>query len=113
MVVDSEAHLQARALTAAEQLGWTSYHTHDSRRSAKGFPDAVLVRRERLVFAEFKVEAEQRRATLRDIATRPEWLRSRGITNEQARWLEALARTAAEVYVWRPSDWDAMLEVLR
>lgn len=34
------------------------------------------------------------------------------ITAEQARWIGALVKARAEVYVWRPSDWPQVERVL-
>ena len=63
----------------------------------KGFPDLVLVRGKRLIFAEVKAE------------------RGRG-SPEQDAWFTAL-RSAGRgegqyVYIWRPSNWDEIVEVL-
>ena len=92
----SEKQLQAAVVAMARHLGWRVYHTFDSRRSDAGFPDLVLVRGSRLVFAELKT------------AKGP-------VSDYQARWLEALGATAAEVFLWRPADWaDGTVErVLR
>ena len=79
---------------AAEALGWLVYHTHDSRRSQKGFPDFVLAR-ERVVYAEIKG------------AKTP-------VTGEQQEWIDRLTAAGAEAYVWRmPADMDVLLETLR
>lgn len=82
-------------MTALATLrGWVWYHTHDSRRSPAGFPDLVLVRGRRVVFAELKREGEKP-------------------TKEQEKWLELLEATgSAEVHLWRPSDWEAIQEAL-
>ena len=82
----SEKRLQEGILQAARLLGWMAYHTHDSRRSAPGYPDLTLVRGSRLIFAELK-SAKGR------------------LTGPQRAWTEALKATGAEVYVWRPADW--------
>ena len=60
------ADIVASQMTEAEHLeqvkavaltcGWRLYHTFDSRRSAAGFPDLVLVRPPRVIFAELKRE---------------------------------------------------------
>ena len=76
----------------ARLKGWLIYHTRDSRRRDPGVPDLVLVRGDRLSFAELKREKGRR-------------------TESQRTWLSALDETA-ETYVWRPSDWDAVIEVL-
>ena len=79
----------------ARRRGWLVYHTHDSRHSAAGYPDLTLARRGRLIFAELKTD------------------RARKVRADQAVWLEALADTPAEVYIWRPADWDEVRELLR
>lgn len=81
---------QVMALAALR--GWKAWHDTDSRRNAAGFPDLVLLR-DRVVWAELKSE----RGRLRD---------------EQARFLTLLRAAGQEVYVWRPSDWDALMGVL-
>jgi hypothetical protein len=82
----TEAELQAAIVELAQLLGWRVYHTHDSRHSAAGFPDLVLVRGRRLVFAELKTGR-------------------RRVTEEQARWLAALGEAGVETHVWREDDW--------
>lgn len=77
-----------------EQTGWLCYHTHDSRRSAPGFPDLVLVRPPVVLFAELKSERGRPKP-------------------EQAAWLEALrASRSVEVGLWRPGDWRAIETML-
>lgn len=58
-----------------------------------GFPDLVLVRRERLIFAELKVGY-------------------RKPTPSQVMWARSLAATGVEVYLWRPEDIYTIQEVL-
>ena len=90
MKLSEKAFLQ-QVKDLARAMGWFCYHTHDSRRSDPGFPDLVLTRYGRLIFAELKAE--------------------NGKTSEaQIDWLGALelvARDASVVMVrlWRPSDW--------
>lgn len=87
-----------RILTAAREKGWLAYHTHDSRGSAAGFPDLVLVRPPRVVFAECKTDDTVRSKT----------------TTAQDTWLAALAACPAiEQYLWRYQDWSKILEVLK
>ncbi len=95
---ESEADLQAKIIEWADFRRWRHYHTHDSRRSDEGFPDLVLVRLTRLIFAEIKSE--------------------KGVSSPaQLAWLEDLRGATRgwtfEVYLWRPSDWDRIEEILR
>jgi hypothetical protein len=61
----------------------------------KGFPDLVLVRGRRLIFAELKTERGR-------------------VMPEQQRWLDALRHANLEVgvYVWRPSDRETVAHIL-
>ena len=77
-----EKEWQQQVVQLFRQLGWTGYHTHDSRRSQPGFPDIVLVR-ERVLYLELK--------------------REKGALSEKQRdWIRRLADAGAEVYVVRP-----------
>lgn len=114
----SEAAFQEQVLALARLYQWRCYHTHDSRRSQPGFPDLVMVRPPRLVFAELKTEKGR-------------------VGREQAAWLAALGDVAevvdmlneehregpfgsagrdalatVEVYLWRPSDLQRIAETL-
>lgn len=109
----TEQELQLAILELAGALRWRSYHTHDSRRSAAGFPDLVLVShtRHRLVFAECKS------ATGKLSAAQQLWLSDLEAAGGTAYDPGSLTfqRPIPEVYVWRPSDWlDGSIErVLR
>ena len=89
----TEAQLQAVVLEEAEFNGWEHYHTHDSRRSNKGFPDLVLVR-ERVVYAEIKTMKGK-------------------LTKEQQHWQDILKYAGQEVYVIRPCDKDLVTQILK
>lgn len=90
----SEKDFQAQVLDFARLSGWRCYHTHDSRRSAAGFPDLVLVRPPVVLFAELKSE---------DGRVRP----------EQHGWLAALEKCPGVVVrLWRPGDWPDVEEAL-
>lgn len=60
----------------------------------KGFPDLVLVGRGRVIFAELK--------TAKGV-----------VSDDQREWIEAIAATPVEVYLWRPADLDEIAEILR
>lgn len=92
----SEKDFQRQVVELADYCGWLCYHTHDSRRSAPGFPDLVLTRPPRLVFAELKTEKGR-------------------IRPEQSVWLEALASCTEppESYLWRPRDLGEIQALLK
>jgi len=89
----SEKAFQWRIVEMASKLGWKTYHTFDSRRSTPGFPDLVLVR-DRVIYAEIKTE----RGTLSVM---------------QSIWLDILKNAGQECYVWKPSDYATVQEILR
>ena len=70
----------------ADLCGWLHYHTHDSRRSEPGFPDLVLVRGDRVLWRELKVDGN-------------------GVTDDQREWLEKLTTAGQDAKVWRETDW--------
>lgn len=94
MKAQSEAALQQQVCQLAKYYGWTlQYHTFDSRRSHKGWPDLVLCRPPEILFVELKSEKGR---------TRP----------EQQEWISALHACGLEVHLWRPSDFDVLHERL-
>ncbi len=88
-----EREWQAQVTEAARLLGWRVYHTHDSRRSEPGWPDLAMVR-ERFIVAELKTETGK-------------------VSPAQQRWLTALRAAGVETYIWRPSDYERMVQTLR
>lgn len=91
----SEAELLQAVRELAGFRGWLVYHTHRSERSEPGFPDLVLVRGERVIFAELKT------------------VRGRTSTHQE-RWLSALRQApGVETYLWRPADLKAISAALR
>ena len=101
----TEKEFQQTVVDFARLRGWRTYHTHDSRRSDAGFPDLVMVRGDRLVFAELKTEKGR-------------------LSAAQEQWREALAAMGEQVgdpdvwppqvgaFVWRPSNWPVIEAVL-
>lgn len=57
----TERELQEHVRTICAQLGLYHYHTHDSRRSQRGFPDSFIMHRRsgRILFAELKTQTGQ------------------------------------------------------
>ena len=93
MISEKDFLEQVRELARYE--GWLSYHTYRSTRSEPGFPDLVLVRPPRLIFAELKTEKGR-------------------VTPAQRLWLDVLGRcNEVEAHLWRPSDWDQIVEKLK
>lgn len=102
----TEQQWQSRVTNLADFHQWRWWHAPDNRpitaRSGRlyvqpvraGFPDLVLSRGPRLVFAELKRELGR-------------------VSPEQSEWLAALAATGAETYLWRPSDWADVQATLR
>ena len=103
----TEANFQATVIELAELHRWRIYHVAKVKgqlrsETSKGFPDLVFARpgigaqyvRARLVFAELKLEGEYP-------------------TEDQEIWLDLLRSAGKDVYVWRPSDWREIEEVLR
>jgi hypothetical protein len=89
-----EKDWQAEVVDIALRCGWRrKYHTFDSRRSDRGFPDLVLCRPPRLIFAELKTNTGR-------------------VTGDQQAWLDDLAACGAEAYTWRPFDRPTVDRVL-
>lgn len=91
---------------------WHGYHTHNSRHSVSGFPDWVLVRQPRILFVELKTD------TGKISPDQQQWLGELAHCETHARWLVeqvglAGVQPIVEVHVWRPADWDQIVETLR
>lgn len=92
----TEAQFQRHVVAWAERAGWRCYHTADSRRSAGGFPDLVLIKpRERVIYAELKT------------------IKGR-ISPQQKIWIDELNQCfGVVVCVWRPDMEDEIKRILR
>jgi len=89
-----ESQLQERIIEAATIGGWMHYHTHDSRRSDRGWPDLVLVRGRRMLVLELK-------------------RRTGRVSVHQQGWIDALQRVdTLDVRVVRPDDLDTLRDEL-
>ncbi|MDQ5821310.1 MAG: VRR-NUC domain-containing protein [Actinomycetota bacterium] len=90
----TEAEFSSLIVDVARLAGWRKYHTHNSRRSSFGFPDWILVKDDRMLAVELKTEKGK-------------------VKPDQQAWLDALARVpGVDSFVWRPSDWDQVVETL-
>lgn len=89
----TEKEFMALVVEMARALGWRVYHTHDSRRSAPGFPDLCLVR-DRIVYLELKTATGK-------------------VSHDQADWIAAITAAGGTALVVRPTDIDAIEHALR
>jgi hypothetical protein len=80
----TEKEWQAQVVAWAHRAGWRVYHVADSRRSAAGFPDLVLVRPPQILLVELKT------------------IKGR-ISPQQRIWLDELGQCSkVATLVWRP-----------
>lgn len=103
-IEETEAGFQSRVVELATSLGWDWLHIATTAKGYKspmrgtlgaGWPDLVLLRGHRMVIAELK----------RQKAPPPSDL--------QKRVINALSEVEGiETFVWRPSDWALILDVL-
>ena len=106
--IENEAQFTSAVREEAKWAGWELiYHTHNSQRSDLGFPDLVLVRGKRIIFAELKYDRGYE-----DWDSRTK--RKATVTTEQKRWMDGLSKVdGVEVYLWRfPSDSNKLLSTL-
>ena len=91
----SEREFQAQLMQVVEMLGGMVYHTYDSRRSPKGYPDLTIIRADSgdMIWAELKVGKKQPTST------------------RSGYWLRALPDHQA--YLWRPEDWDDAVRIIQ
>ena len=90
----TEGQFQVSVVQVAVDGGWMLYHDYDSRRSTAGFPDLVMTRDGRTIFAELKSEKGRVRPA-------------------QKLWIAELEKTQGiEVYIWRPSNMDQIVDTL-
>jgi len=81
----TEDDLLATVRQACKTLHLLVYHTYDSRRSERGFPDLVIVGVRGILFRELKNEKNKP-------------------TIHQQQWIQALQAAGADAGLWRPSD---------
>lgn len=95
-----ERRFTDRCKRYARRGGWLPYHNLHAKGSDPGFPDLFLMRGNRIVIAELKVDTAV--TPWQDV-----WLS----------WWRCLALVSGpflriEVYVWRPADWPEIEAVL-
>lgn len=90
----SEKDFQRDVIKLCDMYGWLQYHTYDSRMCVAGFPDLVIVKNGRVIFAELKTAIGR-------------------VTGAQEMWIyELLQCKGIEVYVWRPNDMQSIADIL-
>jgi len=99
----TEAQFQAQIVEAAHLFGWRVAHFGAAqsakgwrtpcRADGKGFFDLVLMR-EVVLFVECKTDTGK-------------------LTPEQEGWRQAALAAKHSAMVWRPSDWDVIVEILQ
>ena len=92
-----EKEWMQQVIDLAKLHGWMIYHTHNSMRSEPGFPDLILLH-------PLKPE---KGVLVRELKT----VKGR-LTKEQMRWLAVFAASGANTDVWRPPDWEEVVETL-
>ena len=106
----TEAQFQQQVIQLAKLRGWLVHHTRPARMKVQGvetyrtpiaghagFPDLVLARRGRVIYAELKAQGGQLR-------------------EDQIRWRDAMCPPERQAFcgwfLWRPSDWAQIERVL-
>jgi VRR-NUC domain len=101
---DDEQAFQSVVVEVARLAGWKVAHFRAARTAkgwrtpvtadGPGWPDLCCVRPPRIAFIELKSKSGQLRPS-------------------QSEWLDVLRLLPqVEVYLWRPDDWDAVVETL-
>lgn len=108
----SEAEFQRAVIDLARLRGWLVFHARPARTQSgrwstpmqgnPGFPDLVMTRGGRVIFAELKAERGR-------------------VSRAQQAWLDALSNDTVRephtwthfAFMWRPSDWQQIEEALQ
>lgn len=108
LLVMPEQVFLGQVMAYAHMRGWKPWHDRATNaprrcrdcgsyqripRNDAGFPDLVLVRRPRVIVAELKAEGEKP-------------------TRLQRTWLDEFTACGIATFVWVPSDWETVKEVL-
>lgn len=104
----SEDQFLKQIIDLAHVYGWKACHTRAARTSkgwrtpvqgdGAGFPDLILVR-EIVIFAELKNE----KGKISD--AQEDWITTLNIATQTS-------KNPGNAYIWRPSDWDRIVNIL-
>ena len=75
---------------ACKTFGIRYYHTWNSRHSAPGFPDYVILTSHGVLYRELKADKGK-------------------LTWPQVQWINNLEELGQDVAVWRPADWPVRI----
>ena len=93
-VPEKEKDFTQQVRDLARALGWLEYHPYRSDRSTPGFPDLVMVKAPRVIFAELKMAKGK-------------------VSHSQEIWLQELNDCGGvETYLWRPQDRQEIADCL-
>jgi len=82
---------------AEKYFNWKYYHTWTSMHSPRGYPDCVLLKPPRIIFAELKTDKKTSVAS-----------------PAQEEWLDILEQIEQnEVYLWRPRHLERIAQILQ
>ena len=81
----NEKEFQGNVVELCHYMNYLTYHTFDSRKSTPGFPDLVIVGRNRVLFRELKTPKGK-------------------ITANQLKWGGAIIAGGGDWAVWYPAD---------
>ena len=91
----SEKQLSQAIVDLGRLLGFRVHRNWSEMHSPKGWPDLVLCKPPRLIFAEIKSQDGK-------------------VTEEQQEWLDLLAQVPGiEVHLWRPADFEEIAAILQ
>jgi len=92
----TEKMFQGRVIQALKIAGYAHYHTYNSIRSVKGFPDLIALngKKKRIIAIEVKTETGK-------------------LTADQSEWLTLFSMCGVETWLLRPGQFDEFWESIR
>ena len=93
-MTQTEREFQNAVTDYATLRGYLVYHTYRSTRSIPGYPDLTIVGNGKVLFAELKREGGK-------------------ATEAQTVWLDAINDNGGQAYLWMPSMWDEIEQILK